>query len=945
MKKTTLFLLVVLFVLSLAGFQPAHSLQTALAADDQPTAINPGVWQTSAQGMKASQYGNVGGLGSTVNIANGWPTITLHGGVDTVGYESMSGPVGIPLGEIAIPGGAEPSSATQVVDWAKNEITAGSLKLWATRTSPALLVQVPNNQVRLFSGSVTRRSLCGNDICSDTGATSPKYVAYATAGGIQRATLGSGATSLSGINQNWLLVWYGTDSHFVETKTPTSYSGPDYDHASLPVTQAYQGDAPMLLLFQKAPSSIQKDASGGIQVTLAQASSYIGILPVLGRDHPRASVTEAWRNNGLPADVAAKIQWWAGHLCSYPVTASESYGYNAGTDTASITENITFLDNVLCAGGTRFAPIPPMVGIVKDSLGVSFSGTAVNANLPTEFGPTFGIEGVSQYTWSVSGLAELADNQRTVGSGTAPADLEQELEAQVQRIIAAGHMAPWVFMDDFPINPSRGALYWANPADSLYHLIEIAEALPAGATKSALINYIRTERSTYPPETTYDLAVKPKELGGTGTARTGFAYYGLTFEEVDWYWANSDSQSDRRADEHLQDVPLYNFYALSRYYQLTGESVPASVMTQAQTVLDRDMREQDWASSYWFYGYQDRRISVVNATRHFAGMLGYVRLADKTGDASEATARALLAKAAVTRLGMMEYPRYLSSAGLVELPARADWQPYFSRERWRGHLFNSNWTTANDDARQVFNWDQHEVFLYDHSGNQRYGYDQYEFIRLNSPSLIGYRDMVPELAKLFSDSAKNEALIYADKFAALAPHWYAAFGEAIFGMEHNLNHPIDSFQVFMAKAWIGGETPDNLAHYADIPWLQTGDLFYVQKLAETVRAYRGSDWGNTLSLSGSARDRVINLNWTTGASFPAGSTYRIEYTGPAGDQASPITGIAINTTAYTLTGLTNFTPYTIQVKAIGPASEELLASNTISITPTNRFIFLPVVRR
>jgi hypothetical protein len=102
--------------------------------------------------------------------------------------------------------------------------------------------------------------------------------------------------------------------------------------------------------------------------------------------------------------------------------------------------------------------------------------------------------------------------------------------------------------------------------------------------------------------------------------------------------------------------------------------------------------------------------------------------------------------------------------------------------------------------------------------------------------------MVPELARLLADKVKADAEIYVDKVEAFSPQWYAAFAEGVLGQEHNLSHPIDSFQIFMAKALIQQEPPENLARYVDIPWLEAGDLFYAQKLAETIKAYRGWSW-------------------------------------------------------------------------------------------------------
>jgi hypothetical protein len=53
---------------------------------------------------------------------------------------------------------------------------------------------------------------------------------------------------------------------------------------------------------------------------------------------------------------------------------------------------------------------------------------------------------------------------------------------------------------------------------------------------------------------------------------------------------------------------------------------------------------------------------------------------------------------------------------------------------------------------------------------------------------------------------------------------------------------MDSFQVFMFKAWTQGESAANLRRYRDIPWLQEADFFYIQKLGETIKAYKGWSW-------------------------------------------------------------------------------------------------------
>ncbi|VAW42933.1 hypothetical protein MNBD_CHLOROFLEXI01-3211, partial [hydrothermal vent metagenome] len=73
------------------------------------------------------------------------------------------------------------------------------------------------------------------------------------------------------------------------------------------------------------------------------------------------------------------------------------------------------------------------------------------------------------------------------------------------------------------------------------------------------------------------------------------------------------------------------------------------------------------------------------------------------------------------------------------------------------------------------------------------------------------------------------------------------------------------------------------------------------------------------------------------------ATWQISYSGPAGDQSSPIIGLTEPTRAYTLTGLSNYTPYTITLNAILDSSPIL--TDTVTVMPTDTFVYLPVVKR
>jgi len=892
-------------------------------------AQDPTSWQNTATGLSVTQNDEqkTAGLGFIIKVQD-WPFLSLRGGVEDAGSyrgSKVDGPVGIELGQIRIPGSSGTFSS-ETVDWAHNEMTfayggASELKLWASRLSPAILFQSQANSLTFFTGHVSGNTFDGSSVTSrPDGPSYPKYVAYSSDGSVQVQSLSTSATSLSSLDQNWILLWYGEDSHFVDTKMPLSYSW------TVPHENAYQADTPLLLVFENLPTAIKHSTEGGIDLSFSGAADHLTILPLYGRDTLRASETETWAQ-GLPSDVLQKAQWWANHLCSYPVSVSETYAYDGGSDIATITESITFLS--ACSGGIQFAPIPPMLGLVKDSLGVSFSGPLVDGHLFTEFGPMLGLENTQEYSWSVSGLEKYVDAKRIViDSGQAPNELEQELASEVQKIIAAGHFAPWIFLDSVPRHTLRGDLYWGNPADTLYHLIEAAEAINDTDLKSNLINYIQSERTAYPPEDVFNL--DPNE----GTIRGEYSY-------LDSWTLSVWSEDGLRQDAVLKDVPLSTFYSLARYYDLTQETLPAQVWPKAQEALDRDMREQDWATFYWFDGFEDRRIAVRNANRHFAGLVGYVRLAQIAGDTqAENLGRALLAKAAVLRLGMAQYPRYLYSTDLVELSPEPDWQPQYIRHPNIGYLYNYDWTGPYDDARQVATLDQFEVYLHDHSGSEPGG--GITNAGSGSAHLTGFRDLVPEQARFLADFAKQDVEIYINKVEALFPHWYASFAEAALGQEHNLFHPINSFQIFMAKALIQGQTPQKLTTYLDIPWLQEGDLFHLHKLAETIKAYRGMAWSDTVSLKARPGDQSIYLTWSVYNDLPPGITWQIDYQSHTGTLYTPITGIISPTRAYTLTGLTNYVWYTVTLSGMS-GDAALLTSDPVRVMPTDRFIYLPLI--
>ena len=98
-----------------------------------------------------------------------------------------------------------------------------------------------------------------------------------------------------------------------------------------------------------------------------------------------------------------------------------------------------------------------------------------------------------------------------------------------------------------------------------------------------------------------------------------------------------------------------------------------------------------------------------------------------------------------------------------------------------------------------------------------------------------------------------------------------------------------------------------------------------------------------LRLTGVPADQTIRLDWTVDTTLPVTATWQISYTGPLGDQPSPIVGLAEPTRTYNLTGLTNYSLYTVTINAMLSGSPIL--TDTATLMPTDLFVYLPITMR
>ena len=729
-------------------------------------------------------------------------------------------------------GAARPAKVDVLeADWshALCQWTSGAgtkLRIWASRTTPALLVHSDAEALGFLSGKDAPQP---HGFAREVDGT----VAVGSAMQTDELSLPAGA---------WLLVWFGT------VGTSSRFS------TYLPAP--YPADCPLLFLFENAPTlsfrqglvaEFAPDQVGHVVIVpifgdryliarrLAKDSlqpyrvSWNRVMPAQLRPFacPTVPGTEGW-GAGLPDAVAATCRWWAERLHEFPAAASETYRYDAGSDTIEITERFRMVR--VAPGGRPFAPIPPTLALAREEgFPVQFTGPVVSTSVLTAHGPVAGVDGAREYTWRIAGISRYVRADRTPGKGTAPRELAAELEREVAKVLDAGELAPWypVLDDDgagymgYYDRGFRGHFVFGNPAATITYLAE-AYPLLGPATQKRLLAYLKALRHKHPPEV---MGFLPLGQGASrercrATPPQVVARLNKNFVAANFYVP-------------LKLPPEKNLYHLARYYELTGDV--AELKERWEDVLGVAhawLAGLDWGTMGTFrrpVRWQGRAgvggVSDVNDL--FAGLAGAVRLAGMAGDAgAETMFRGVFARVAALRVALGKYPRYLYRNELLRLPSkRPDWMMDLLAGSWHGYLYTTRWTRPGDDVQQVWQMDQ-------------FGVHYCETRQRCWPGIVAFLEPVPELGLLVRDHLRPEAQALMRRVNESMPAWWTVYCPCVQTWETSFQPPEDAHQLFMLQAWVLDEKPEHLTWRRDVPWLARGDLFYVHKLAEAIRAYR-----------------------------------------------------------------------------------------------------------
>ena len=565
----------------------------------------------------------------------------------------------LPLGEIRVPGA--PSQAAAVVAADRTSRTyrvggQGAAKVTVSRLTPALLFELDGTSISLFSGD--REWWTHPQYLAEWRKRVPVRApraprAYAVSDGrsARCGVLTPDGEALAGAEKSWMLLWFGHDTWF--------YSG----NTMMEPTNVVPGDAPMLFVFSQPPTvkltgDEGQSADGSVVLSFPQPGARFALLPLYGYRFPAAGETQLWGKE-LPDAIRKRCDEWAARLAELPAGLHESVSTDAGADTATMKWSFAFTR--IRPGGTRCAPIPPLLEVARaEGFPITLSGTPSDTGLLTYCGPYLVMEGAEAASAAITGTAKYALEALSVGLSAegGAAAVRAELAAEVDRVLAAGHLAP--------VNlPWKVAYGWgAFHFSSVRHLYSapgqalstLARALPFldPERRAKVLAYLEKERAAFPPES---LAHLPSDVGARRepwALSEGF----IRTETSKLRAQNFHVRTKTVPPQALYD--LWSYYAAAGFDKMAadGFAPDAAALRSIEPWLERE----EWATLGWLSWPLDQRDpqyygsygwnQVADANRLAVGLIGLARLARVAKDkALEGRALAHLARTLGGRLG------------------------------------------------------------------------------------------------------------------------------------------------------------------------------------------------------------------------------------------------------------------------------------------------------
>lgn len=729
--------------------------------------------------------------------------------------------------------------------WAHTVLTYPAYRVHVSRVTPALVVE-------------TEEAFIG---FSNPGGAFPAWFFYGIEGG--------GSSGINFLTKGethkfeplelpetcaWILFGYG--DVFEANRAPPPWLG-NWQTKGI----EYKGDKPLLFVFSKPPESLEVSRSGdGVAFHFESEGVSMAMVQPFGR-FDQAIPTMEWQTPAgpgvdakLPAQAEARCTAWAEMLRSVPVDVKETFSVKDDGGVV-IRQSFVYLDlDGNAPRDKRWMPIPPIWALaMQEGFELKIPGEVDDTGAYTYAGPYMGMWGDGTYEAVFPGLDRYWRETRVFGEPDSDpewlAPYARKLEREARKTVEAGHLAPWLY------NPLHRnvQLQWPNSAQTPYYLVEALPALPVDI-REQVFAYVRAEDGQYPSDT------DKWWLSYNEGARRESAILDETFKQR---WASHFARNFYNRNSMIPVETLYYLAALYRELPENGLPDIKERWPRMKAIIGPHLGRLDWASGFFFtedlgersgvkqhsaYGSQANcplyagtggPSGVRMLNRWFSGVVGYARLAHMAGDSEGVEfAQYLLARATVSRYTAAVFSRNLYRHGLRALPDADTLKEIYSKP---GGSFEAisrkrfyEWHGPEDDVSQVVRLDGFGVRI-EPFGNSYNGW---------FPAVIGpFTDMTPELGRFLreNDATRETSEAYIRAWDRM-PDWYATKVEDHFGAEQGFEWPEVSLQLILARLWVLGEAPEDVARYIDVPWTPVGDCYQMHKLAELIKAARGAEW-------------------------------------------------------------------------------------------------------
>jgi len=647
------------------------------------------------------------------------------------------------------------------------------LAVTLSRLTPAILLETNTGQLAIFGGM----------------PQPAKGIRFAASDGrtVAVGSLNGAKPNVGDLRKGWLLLFWGKMDPAV------------YDLGWGRTAKIARDRHPVLMIFSDNPVAIE--AGSGLVIKFAARHVKVVLLPLGGIDFPRGDEQEKW-DSGLPEDVVERCDWWAARLSAYPETVREGCSYDAATDRVSVIEQIRHVK--VRDGAVLCAPVPPTLALAAASeFPVKYSSPVTDCHHRTAYGPYMVVDKVDCYAWSVAGLSKYVFDRQVVGPSTSESRaLEEELAAEMDKVLAEEYLAPWVY-ETRRFGP-QGDVYWRQPWETDYFLAQVMPVLDPDRRAKVAFN-LKAFNQRFPM---FEVAAMPT---WTGPRR-------------ERYNAGKDKYYEQIGNP--QKITLAAARGMADYFEVTAQRPAPEVWQRLSRLLRDSLDGADWATGFWCLDRapelppqartvgMDLELPTKIVNRRIGEIAGLLRMAKMCGqrDMDAALAWGRLTRELALRLALAKYARWI-------LPPDG---PVPLTPRWN----------AREGADQVRTMNQFEVNLNDDTQDWR------------KSVYVAFLDMGPEAARFLADYAREECVAFLEAVDRSWPQWHLANMTSEIGGDSSagLVQPVNSYALFMAWAWIKKDAPENLKRRLDVSWLDRGDFFYMHKLAETAKAYRAVKW-------------------------------------------------------------------------------------------------------